>query len=78
MTDQTPTPPTPSGTPPVARQEWNLAGIVIGLDILCVGVYFLLRETLQVAIPDIGEFWPVFVIVLGAAFLYGGLRRANA
>ena len=55
----------------------NLAGMVVGLIILGVGVYFLLRETLAISLPDIGEFWPIFVIVLGAAILYGGLRRAN-
>jgi hypothetical protein len=56
----------------------NLAGIVVGIVILGVGVYFLARETLQIALPDIGEFWPIFVIVLGAAILYGGLRRSSS
>ena len=78
MTDQPTPPPTTTGAPPpAARRDVNLAGIVVGLIILGVGVYFLLRETLQIALPDIGELWPIFIIVLGAAILYGGFRRAN-
>jgi len=64
--------------PPSRRDRGNVGGIVIGLVVLGVGVYFLLRETLRISLPDIGEFWPIFVIVLGAAILYGGLRRSRA
>lgn len=72
-------PPGQAPIPPASRRRNNdLAALVLGLVILGVGVYFLLRETLEIALPDIGELWPIFVIILGAAIIYGGLRRRNA
>jgi len=62
---------------PTRRDRRDVGAIVFGLIVLAVGAYFLLRETLQISLPDIGEFWPIFVIVLGAAILYGGLRRGR-
>jgi hypothetical protein len=28
--------------------------------------------------PDIGELWPIIVIILGVAVIWGGIRRRNA
>jgi hypothetical protein len=73
-----PAPPAPSAGPPPRSESGNLALIVVGLIILIVGGYYLLRETFGMDLPDIGELWPVFVIILGVAIIYGGLRRDRA
>ncbi len=79
MSDQGSTPslsPSPPPTPSRGDRR-NIGAVVFGLLVLGVGIYFLLRETFNVSLPDIGEFWPIFVIILGAAILYSGFRRAD-
>jgi hypothetical protein len=71
-------PPTQPPAAPGRNRSNDLAALVLGLIILGVGVYFLARETFQIALPDIGELWPIIVIILGVAIIYGGLRRRNA
>jgi hypothetical protein len=51
--------------------------LVIGTIVVLVGVYFLLKETFQVDIPDIGRFWPIAVILIGAWFVYEGALRSR-
>ncbi len=79
MTD-TPSPPplSPSGPPgPSGRRRWDAWALFWGLILLAVGVYFFLRETVGLALPDIGEFWPLFIIALGAWILLGAIRRGE-
>jgi hypothetical protein len=73
-----PSPPTGTSPPARGRESSRIGGVVIGLIVLGIGVYFLLRETLQISLPDIGELWPIIVIIIGAAILYNGLRRSSA
>lgn len=51
--------------------------LVIGTIVVLVGVYFLLRETFQLDIPDIGRFWPIAVILIGGWFVYEGTMRSR-
>jgi Domain of unknown function (DUF5668) len=52
----------------------DLGGLVFGLFLVVVGGYFLLTDTLGIDLPNIGEFWPVFVIGLGAWILLSAMR----
>lgn len=75
-----PTPPTTSWAAPRHRDRgdggriWTL---VVGLFILAIGVWFFLERTLGIDLPTIrwSQFWPVILIVIGAAVLLGALRR---
>jgi len=40
-------------------------------------VYFLLKETFQLDVPDIGRLWPVAVILLGVWFVWEGMTRSH-
>jgi len=40
-------------------------------------VYFLLKETFQLDVPDIGRLWPVGVILLGVWFVWEGMTRSH-
>jgi amino acid transporter len=51
--------------------------LVIGTIVVLVGVYFLLKETFQVDIPDIGRLWPIAVILIGGWFVYEGALRSR-
>jgi uncharacterized membrane protein len=53
---------------------WTL---IVGLFILGLGVWFFLDSTLGFDMPAIrwSQFWPVILIVIGAAVLLGALRR---
>ena len=44
-----------------------------GLIVLGVGVIFLLSNLGY--IPDVGDMWPLFPIVVGIALIVGGLMR---
>ncbi len=44
-----------------------------GLIVLGVGVIFLLSNL--GFIPDVGDMWPLFPIVVGLALIVGGLMR---
>jgi len=74
--------PTPTPNPPA--QDWgktsrphrrDMGGLVFGVILLIVGGYFLLTDTLGIDLPDIGEFWPVFVIALGLWILLSSMRN---
>jgi predicted secreted protein len=80
MADPTPAPDAhPSSTAPRARpHQRDMGGLVFGLILLAVGGYFLLTETLGLDLPDIGEFWPVFVIGLGVWILVSSSRGGRS
>ncbi len=58
------------------RQRDNGA-LVWGLILLAIGVWFLLDQTLHVALPDIdwSQAWPVILIVLGGIVIFQSLGR---
>jgi len=56
------------------RDERN-GMLVGGLIVLGVGVLFMLRNL--GFIPDIGEMWPVFPIIVGLAMIIGSFRRGS-
>ncbi len=75
-----PVAPSPAWSAPQARDRgdggriWTL---VIGLVVLGLGIWFFLERTLELDLPTIrwSQFWPVILIVIGAAVLLGALRR---
>jgi uncharacterized membrane protein len=88
---QPPAQPAFAGTPPPATTPSSWAAprhrdrgdggriwtLVVGLFILGIGVWFFLERTLGIDLPAIhwSQFWPVILIVVGAAVLLGALRR---
>jgi phage shock protein C len=61
--------------PPTARRNDNRAGIAIGIGLVVVGLWFLLRPYL----PDIqwNLLWPVLIVAVGALILITAARRSN-
>lgn len=61
------------GDPPEPRRGENRAGFFVGLGLVVIGVWFLLREYL----PDFdwSLVWPVVLIGIGAAVLIATMRR---
>ncbi len=55
----------------------DLGGILIGLIIVVVGGYFILRDTLGLQIPDIGwnQLWPLIIVAVGIAIVAGAWNR---
>jgi hypothetical protein len=53
------------------------AGIVFGLIVLGVGLWFFADRTLGLDLPDIrwSQLWPLILVVIGVAILVGALRR---
>jgi hypothetical protein len=51
--------------------------LVWGAILALLGVYFLLKETFQLDVPDIGRFWPVAVILVGVWILWEGMTRSR-
>ena len=49
----------------------NVGGLLIGLVILGVGIYYFVEQTLGIAIPELDwdRVWPLFVIALGAGIV---------
>lgn len=83
-----PPPPPPPGatTPPGWGPDWawrhrdrrrDGGGLFFGILLVLVGGYFLLRDTLHVELPDIGELWPVLVIALGLWIVLSAARRSD-
>jgi hypothetical protein len=47
--------------------------LIAGLIVLGVGVFFLLEQF--GLIPDVGQLWPIFPIIVGLALIIGSFRR---
>ncbi len=59
----------------------DVGGILIGLIILGVGIYYLLTNTLGLAMPELDwdRVWPLFIIALGVGIVSSNLlRRRNS
>lgn len=63
---------------PDRRRRGQGGSLVWGTILALVGVYFLLKETFEVNIPDIGRFWPVAVILIGVWFVWEGMTRSRS
>jgi hypothetical protein len=63
---------------PDRRHRGQGGSLVWGTILALVGVYFLLKETFEVNIPDIGRFWPVAVILIGIWFVWEGMTRSRS
>jgi hypothetical protein len=63
---------------PDRRRRGRGGSLVWGTILALVGVYFLLKETFEVNIPDIGRFWPVAVILIGIWFVWEGMTRSRS
>lgn len=55
----------------------DVGGVLIGLIILGVGVYYLLTNTLGLAIPELDwdRVWPLFIIALGVGIVSSNWMR---
>jgi hypothetical protein len=63
---------------PDRRHRGQGGSLVWGTILALVGVYFLLKETFELDIPDIGRFWPVAVILIGIWFVWEGMTRSRS
>ncbi|HEX7472441.1 MAG TPA: DUF5668 domain-containing protein [Candidatus Limnocylindrales bacterium] len=50
----------------------SAGAIVFGVLLLAVGIYYLLRNTLGFALPELDSdaIWPIIVIAIGASILF--------
>ncbi len=60
-------------TPAASRGAGGSAGVVVGIGLVLIGVWFLLRDRL----PDInwGLVWPLVLVGVGALILFTSMRR---
>jgi uncharacterized membrane protein len=76
-----PVAPTPPGWGPDwsrrSRERRDSGSIFFGVVLLLIGAYFLLRDTLHIRLPNLGELWPVFLIGLGLWILVNAARRSD-
>ncbi|MGZ6340166.1 MAG: LiaI-LiaF-like domain-containing protein [Candidatus Limnocylindrales bacterium] len=57
----------------------DVGALMLGLILLAVGVYFVLRNTLGLTLPDIqaDQVWPLLVVALGLSVLYREWSRSG-
>lgn len=57
----------------------DVGGIVFGLVVVLVGGYFVLRDTLGLAIPELNwdQIWPLIVLAIGVSIVWGALERSS-
>ncbi|HET9614538.1 MAG TPA: hypothetical protein VFP22_06980, partial [Candidatus Limnocylindrales bacterium] len=62
---------------PRARGGPNVAGIIVGLVILAIGLYYVLDVTLGLSLPRLswGSLWPLILVVIGLLILARGAGR---
>ena len=58
------------------RERSGIGAVVFGLIVVGIGFYYLLTNTLGFDLPELDWdlIWPVLVIGLGIAILYGATR----
>jgi len=74
------TPPRAEGRIRVDRlRNLDVGGVIVGLIILGVGLYYFGQKTLGLSIPDLDwdKIWPLFVIALGIGIVFNNWVRAN-
>jgi ABC-type maltose transport system permease subunit len=59
------------------RRRTDVGGFIFGGIVLLVGVYYLLQQTLGLALPDLDwdRIWPLILVVIGGAILFGAWSR---
>lgn len=74
-----PPPPSPSWRPPPTDSGRN-AGLIFGVIILIVGLWYFATNTLDLDLPRIewGQLWPLVLIGLGAWIVLNALRRRSS
>lgn len=57
----------------------DVGGIVFGLVVVLIGGYFVLRETLGLAIPELNwdQIWPLILVAIGVSIVWGALERSH-
>jgi phage shock protein PspC (stress-responsive transcriptional regulator) len=63
----------PSAMPATPRASGGSAGMVVGIGLVLLGVWFLLRE--YVPAIDWGLIWPLVLVGIGALILVTSMRR---
>lgn len=67
-----PPPPASNWVPPVSGHN---AGLVLGVLLIVLGMWFLLDEYVRI---DWGLLWPGIVIIMGVALIAGAMRRGRS
>ena len=64
----------------VRQHRSDLGALILGAVILFAGIYYLLRNTLGFNLDELDwdPIWPVIVIVLGVAMIYGAVFRRRS
>ena len=64
---------------PPRERETNIASMVVGIILLVIGVWYLLDQTLGIAMPriDWSDFWPIVLIAIGGVMLYRSAVRRS-
>lgn len=62
------------------RRFTDGGGIVFGLILLVVGIWFVLDSTLGFALPDVewDQLWPIGLVLLGLGVLYQALTTRES
>jgi len=57
----------------------DVGGVIIGVIILGVGVYYLLDNTFGFTMPELDwdKIWPLALIALGLAIVWGAYHRSH-
>lgn len=71
MNEDMSTPPAP---PDDGRSAPDWGGLIFAAILIIVGAYFLLRDTFDIALPELSwdQLWPVLLILLGVAVVVRG------
>ena len=64
---------------PPRERETNIASMVVGIILLVIGIWYLLDQTLGIAMPriDWSDFWPIILIAIGGVMLYRSAVRRS-
>ena len=68
----------PPWIPPRARDERpHLFGLIVGIALILIGLWYFAEHTLGIRMPDIAwrTIWPLILIVIGGLILLRSLER---